>query len=663
MAEEIFQSGGRTRVDRRSSFVRRIEQRIPENYVTRFNFESYKAMRMMGIKMETDFSELSAENKKLTQMMMPFLIDHGCMGRLEGLNPVPEKFVKAREDLVYDNRPLDPIPVMSDAVVPFIVKNNELAFTSIDGEGIYSHNEVSNLEADRAIRRMLIRLKNDPTLSSGDTVNDAVIRFKGDHFIIARRKFRNDEQGALERDVERVSESLDLRTLPEEEAHKLTSFRIDQNGRTLLDIVRMYRDEAVINDETIKPRETHGKLQNRLNKISELHPELKTLTAMIESRQPDEQSTLIGILEESLFDPRLQEVADKYKKKGLNVHVYKDMADMQNHIIEDESGFAKVDLASSLKSINSEKGFSEDAGDAFLTAIYDRMIGQLKQEIPNLTDVTTMRRSGDFYFIEEKMSCGDMANAFLKMFHEAPYAIIRKNTRANAKNKFTVSFVKTPPEYMDDNSYILPLMPIVGVDHDIRLQKIDPGTEIPTADAIRVANEMTFSSRVKVMDEEVRNMRPRLMSERLDKLRAADIEFMLFKMMNPTDHKRGLLRLRKLLNATDQDIKDMTELLNQVNMMAGEGASSSRRVNVISDLLRSKDDWVRRYANKIFDLTLDVISRQPYKSNHNGISTHTVETAISDKEEVNRLLDRTKVAESDEITALRGKLKRLINRK
>lgn len=661
-------------LDRRSGYVRRAEQRIPETFLTRFNFEAYKALKMVGLKLEGNFNELSIDNKRLVERMMPFVIDQGCMGRLDGLNPLPEEFIKADEKLYYDNRPLDPVAVMSSAVMPFLVKNKSLVFGSVDGEGIYSHNEVSNLEADRAIRRMLVHLRNGGLFIYGPNENNgnAIVRFKGDHFVVAWNKLWGEKtDDRLKKIIDQEIERLKIENIEGNNIGKLASFRINERGELLLDSVRMHREDSEISEETVQSFKFEGSLKVRQKRIVETHPEQESLIQMIASRSEEEQEALTGILEESLFDPRLQGVVDKYNKlfkaRGVRIQAFKEISDLQNHIIAEQSGFAKLDLASSLKSINSEMGFGEEAGDQFLMSLFDQMVKRLGDNLPRLEKVNVVRRWGDFYFVDDRENCDNIARQLLMMFQETPYAIIKKNKKGS-KEKYAVSFVEKPPIEIDDSVYVLPLMPIVGLDENVRLHKIEPGTESITADSMRFANEIMFSARMKAVDEEVRNLRPRLIGERLESMDAVDIEFVLFKMFNPTDVKRGLVRLRKLLNAGDEDIKIMITLKEKIIDKVGEHAGSSARINVLREMIareqelikketvgisgledrikamerfkESGNSYVNLYLNTMFDLINKIVSRQPLIVNHNGIRTRTITDVMNEQEEIQTILRR-----------------------
>lgn len=179
------------------------------------------------------------------------------------------------------------------------------------------------------------------------------------------------------------------------------------------------------------------------------------------------------------------------------------------------------------------------------------------------------------------------------MFQETPYAVITKNKKGSQK-KYKISFVEKPPVNIDSSIYVLPLMPIVGLDEDVRLHKIESGTDLITADNMRFANEVMFSSRMKTVDEEIRNLRSRLVGERLEKMDPVDIEFVLFKIFNPIDVKRGLVRLRKLLNATDEDIQVMIDLREKIIKEVGGERYSSDRVIVLRKMMMEENQLIKK---------------------------------------------------------------------
>jgi len=529
-------------------------------------------------------------------------------------------------------------------------------FASLDGEGIYGHNEVSSLEADRAIRKMLHAVKKQ--FAKAQATNSIILRFKGDHFIIA------DE--SIDPNIDYFIKSIQIENLKPDELKALSSFRVSSTGEILLDVVRMHKENAELTEASVKPSEESKNIYKKISRLKQYHPELKNLLSLISEKPEEEALILLGVLEESLFDPRLQKIAEKHTKKGFKVRVYNDMMDMQNHVVSDDSGLLKVDLASSLKSINGEKGFAEEAGDLFLTSVYDRMLTTLQEKKLNIEHVTNLRRWGDFYFIDDKGTCAQISRTMLKMFNETPYAVIKKNI--GKKEKFEISFVKTPPEKLDQDTFVLPLMPIVGLDEAVKLQPIEEGTDILTADAIRINNEITFSTRLKVMDEEIRNMRPRLVSERLDKLQAVDLEFMLYKLFNPNDKKRGMVRLRKLLNASDAQIKKMQNLMEKINSKVPSESMTWERVNLIQEMMKSDSRDIRTYTNLMFDLTIKIVRKETYQKNHNGIKTLTVEGANTEEQEISFILDRLKPPEpteddKKEILKIRAGLLNLSNKK
>ncbi|MCL4363723.1 hypothetical protein M1328_00620 [Patescibacteria group bacterium] len=645
-----------TAKDQRRHLLLRPEQKIPDEYKKAFSFETFKALRMAGIKLgEADeFLQLSREDARLVEAMMPYTIDHGCLNYLEPLHPLPKDYDKKRPDLSYDNGVLDPVPVLSSSVLPYLAQNGELNFASVDGEGIYSHNEVNNLEADRVIRKMLLALKNQFALAQA--TRSSILRFKGDHFVVV------DEN--VKPDINYFIDKVRLDRFDARSAEKFTGFRIDPSGRILLDAIRMHEEKTEINERTVTPFEKSKDIKSRSNRLLKNHPELKYLVDLIGGKDQNEADILLGIVEGNLFDPRLQKVAEKYDSKNFKVRVFNDMEDMQNHVVSDNSGFVKFDFASSLKSVNAEPGFGEKAGDAVLTGIYDQMLKTIRKKLPAVKEITGLRRWGDFYFIDEKGTCGDIARTLLEQFGNTPYLLIKKTD--DKHEKFHVSFIKKPPRQLGSDSYIIPLLPIVGIDEEIRLQHIDRGTDISTADAIRTANELTFSTRLKVVDEEIRNMRARMISERLDKLDAVDIEFILFKMMNPDDSKRGLVRLRKLLEASDDEIAQMKSLLDDIKSKADGAPSSRKRVEVIREMIKNGSASLNGYLNLLFDATRRMISREEYKKYHNGVRTLTSEGAIAEVEDIKKkeeadLLSRTKPSTNPDLYAMESIRKRLTN--
>jgi hypothetical protein len=563
---------------------------IPEKSRHVFQMEARKAINYCGIDIgvqdEDPLGKLTPENQRLVDAMMPFIFDHGCMNRLRPLSPVPEKYsIIDGRDLKFNNEGLDAIPVLSAAVLPHFVKNNRLAFVSVDGTGIYGHNGLSAHNADRAIREMLGILNE---VSVGQT--SGTIRYKGDLFV--RYKYvhsydnREDATKDLKKELKRVLDKSDLEKLKDEDASKITSFRVNPNGEIILDVVRMHEGEDPINTKTIRQPEVIGTLEERMQKLSDLHPEIGDLVEQIRGRKDQkEQSTLISILEESLYDPRCQKVADKYVKKykedGFEVMAFQDMRDLQVHMASRNAKLMKLDVPTTLKSINGESGFAENAGDDVLSAIYDNLLDQIKNQIPKsagILNVDSLRRWGDFYFVDEQANLEQISRAVLKFYHEHPYIKIKRIEGPSNKEfvyeendnvRFEVEFVKEPPEEYDKDTMVLPLMPIVAMDETIQLRTFDEWTEESRAREIMESNDKNFSTSINLLDDEARDMRARLVSERIGKitpekrtgdLKPEDVEFLLFKLYDPEDPKRGLPRLNKQLKATPQQIAKMTEL-------------------------------------------------------------------------------------------------------
>lgn len=635
-------------IDRRNSYLKRPEQRIPEIFLRTFYYETYKVLRMLGINLEDSFEELSIDNERLVQRMMPFIIDRSCMAPLDGLNPFPKEFTKVDERFYYDNQPLYPVPVISSAVLPFFVKTGNFVFSSVDGENIYSHNLVSHLEGDRALRRMLSYLRKK--LFNCDFIRDnqkVIVRFKGDKFVIVSTKLPEDETNHLDNQIRQVIDSLKTENVNKEDIGQLASFRINEEGILVLDLVRMHQEDSEISERTVQAFKFKGDFNARQRKIIETYPEQSSLIEMIALRTTDEQEVLTGILEESLFDPRLQRVVDIYnyllrrKSGNIRIRVFTEIDYMQNHISANQSGFLKLDLASSLKSVNSEIGFEEEAGDQFLTSLFNKIIGRLSN-LPRLKEINVVRRWGDFYFIDDKENYNDIAIELLMMFRETPYAVIKKN-REGSRKKFTISFVKEPPVDVDNSVYVLPLIPVIGLDEDIKLQRIESGTDFITADYMRHANEVTFSTRMKVVDREIAVLRLRAIGERLERMNPFDIEFILFKMFNPADVKRGLARLKNLLNATNEDIQIMIDLQKILNHQVGNDSSSSARVNAIMKIKTIKtyeSMLLTLYLNTMFNLINKILSLQSLIVEHNGVRLMTVNDAANLQEENEKYLDR-----------------------
>lgn len=615
----------------------RMMEKIPKGEMWKLRGETHKALVMSGIKMERYLEDLDKKDAELIDSMMPFTLDNGSMYPLKPLLPLPEKYNRAKETLEYDNSELPPIPILSAAVAPYILAQSGTIARSVDGTGIYGHNEVAGLEGDRAIRKLLTTF----THNISNLPSNSVIRWKGDLFLVVHDevidKLGEKKFSSVVREATIRTEEPD-RYLNSAEQNRLASFSLTDKG-IVLDTARMHYTEDEVKKEDVAKKIERGPVRARITTLESLHPELKSLIQLIKQKPEKERSTLIGIIEGKLYDPLLQPIINSINKEGFELRAYMDAQDIQYHLQANNSALTKLEIASTLKTINSEGGFGEIAGDAFLCAIYKKVVQEVQQQIPELKQLTTLRRWGDYYFVEDKDTSKKIGQILLKTFQEAKYAKISRKNDLNQLDSYNVEFVRTPPA-MNSDELLIPVLPIIGIDEGIKLYPIESGTDDNTAAALRLSNEMIFSARMKTLDEEVKKLRPRLILERLENPKTEDIEMILFHILNPIDPKRGIPRLRNIFKATDEDMRTLTKYVEMINSGLQTTNKSSLRERVIA-MEQNSGVTQRVVLETLLKLSGEIVQYEDYFHRHNEVSVYTGEMVNATfEEEIDNVMKR-----------------------
>jgi hypothetical protein len=608
----------------------RAENLIKSTELESFRSTAAKALKMAGV-LESKSEEggaLNPETAKLIDAMIPFMFDHGSRKVLPAVVPLPTPDEIAIEGLRYINEELPPIPVLSSAVLPYIIGADK-RLVSIDGTGVYSHNEISGLEADRALRRLLTTLVDAHT----KTNSEVVARFSGDLFVIVSQ---DEGQESILPQVRRHLESIESGRNFAWERNFLASFRRGENGQIVLDIARMHVSDPQITKQQIERPKPNESLTKRISRLKANHPELDNLIKLIQAEPLGSRGVLLGIVESSLYDRLLQGVAEKNSTDDFRVRVFTDSEDFTEHLTKNNIKLGKLDIASVLKTANGEPGFGEKAGDALLICVFEMMVNQIKVKFPDINEVSVMRRWGDYFFADNLENLQSIGKELLMRFKRTPYAVIRP--KPGKTEEFTVKFVDRPPEVQPgEKMLIIPLMPMFAVDREINIVPIDPGTDKATAVMMKDLNDRQMGTRMKVIDDSLRHTRGRIILEFLENATAPLVDFLLFKSFNPQDKKRGLPRLRGDWKASEDQIENLLQLQQQVvkDLAPENAAKMSERVAIMPVSL------MNRIVGAFHRLAANVVKGQSFHRIENGVEILTYETVKAMDEDTDRLLART----------------------
>jgi GGDEF domain-containing protein len=451
---------------------------------------------------------------------------------------------------------------------------------TVDGSGIYSHNEFSALEGDRVIRKLLLKfqsLTQDKAYNSeGEGYH--LIRWKGDEFLIVKS---SHERGPDTANVQNLTQHIQ-RIIGDKSG--LASFRIGKGGVELIP-AEMHLSEDQIKQSDITEKKSKGVLVDRIHQLRRLHPELQFLLHTIKGLDESKQDTLIGIIEGSIYDPLLQPIATHLTEKTkTRVNVLNNIRDLQSHIETTQGVLTKIDIASTLKTLNSEPGFGNDAGDAFIQTIFQKMTEEIIERSPQFIDeLNTMRRWGDYYVVSDKKGSEQMMQSINHFFTANPYVVVRAEQGDEGK-KFTVSFTDDPNKERGEGKLILPLMAIIGTDVHINLRDTSQ-MNTGQRENFMYANAQMLGQCMKLLDDEIRDARPEALAIRFQRGFPEDMEFVTHKMLNPTDEKRGTPRLKSIFLASDEELEVLKDL--HTSLFSG-CASTAERVERIFKLKEAK---------------------------------------------------------------------------
>lgn len=523
------------------------------------------ALAILGIKLDRKIEN----DAMLISQMMPYVLDHGSMNPLPGHSYLP-KIDRNEDDLEYDNRILESIPVYSSVMAKLILSGRkDYEALWVDGENIYSANRVSQLEGNRVIRKSISDIQSQIPES-------LIFRFDGDGFFVARKKSKKaklfaDVYGAIERldgDQIRLQAVASLYKIAEDLiALRPARLHLKSSTDSLLTERFSYKGDLI---------------EKRIIRLINHHPELSRALELIKGKKPAEQDTLLTIIEGSVFDPILQTIAERVSdKENRKVEVFRDAYDYSEHLAGREVHLVKFDFTSVLKSLNDDFKGGYFAGNAYLEEMYSQIIGKIiksffengQGEHPQ----GSFRRWGDLYVeFDAGINPEKIKEEFTTFFVANRYLKVKKTD--NGHQSFVGEFCLDPGE--DEGDLIIPLLPVVAITENLRFE----ATHVDEKDrsAAQNRNLSRLGTALGRLEEKAQAGKTSVIEERLQDPRCNrhDVLFICNHTLNAWDEKRGLPRLTDDFGATTEEIDQIKQHYHSHAVFEGKHIVNNGEKNI-----------------------------------------------------------------------------------
>lgn len=427
-------------------------------------------------------------NEDLINIFAPRMFNPGMVRVLQ-----PVDLPKSLQSLPYDNDPLPGIPVFSSGMARPLIDAGYKVLAMVDVGRLYDVNqipEVGEKLGDRVLREVAKGLvEGFPRCK--------VVRWGGDEFLVLGQ------------------EDLDPRQFTKVVTHiKAKPCFYQTNNETASKISLNQKPEPDF--PSLMVEHNGGKIQDRIEFLIKLHPEVTPALKGLETRTEEQQKKLLYLFEQIFFDPILQKQVEIV---GKTIHIYHDPTDFAEHLMGEKTpqqALIRMEIPGVLKAINDERGFGYNAGNAFIIFMFQNIVDSLEKN--GLTSINMLRRGGDFFLaIPQGVRVKEVEEALSASFQKEHYKALSNN-----------------------KNMVLPCVSVV-VTEELHFEQHQTGQE-----KIAHFHEVMGKIGKAIWGETVKKLWGYYYDEgRNPYLDDNDWNFLARYLLNPYD-KRGILRLRKL---------------------------------------------------------------------------------------------------------------------
>ncbi len=498
---------------------------------------TWRVLRRVGL-------DLTPEDSDLVRELIPFVIDPEFLYTIPPLESLPprDRVGMPFDAIRYQNLPLDPVPVLTSALAPLLVSQEaDIDAQFVDGQNVYGANRFERHEGRRLLRRAVGFLHDE---MSADGAAFDIIAFESDGFLIARRRV----PGAvpLEEVVRRIIARMTGAEVDAAEwppiRDRLATFFVRAHGAVLAPAA-VFQESKHDLDFLLTQREiqARGTLEERRGRLQGRADGLSSLLAQIARRPAREQEIVLALVEYRMYDPVLQGVTERLDERTYRVTAFRSPAELLARVRHRSIVCFHVEVVSLLKSINEHPLGGYLAGNEALRAIYALLATTIQRAlrtsgVVHRYDIYTVRRWGDFYVTLDRdvVEACDIRGAIEDAFAFARYVVIEKR-EPNVETPYAATLVTAAPSAAPSR-IVMPLIPVVT-----------RGATL-SDDLLSMPIEQPGHHKRSAIDK------------RLDSTTTPDLDvsFLADWTLNACDPNRGIPRLVDLMQASDDDVQELS---------------------------------------------------------------------------------------------------------
>jgi len=506
---------------------------------------------------------LTPEDNDFVHDLIPFVIDPEFLHRIPPLESLPSRnsVCMPVDGIRYQNVALDPVPVLSSVLAALLVaQENDVDVQFVDGQNVYGANVFERHEGRRLLRRAIGFLHDE--MAADGTAFD-IIAFESDGFLIARRRVPG--AAPLEDKVRRIIARMTGAEVQAEEwpaiRDRLATFFVRAHGTVLAPAAVCQESkhdlELLLTQREIEAR---GTLEERRARLQGRSEGLSSLLEAIARRPVHDQEIVIALVEYRMYDPVLQTVTERLDERTCRVTAFRAPGELLARVRHRSIVCFHVEVMSLLKSINEHPLGGYLAGNEALRAIYVLLATTLQRVlrtsgVEHEYDIYTLRRWGDFYVALDRdvVDACDIRGAIEDAFAMARYIVIEKR-ETNAETPYAATLLATAPAAAPSR-IVVPLIPVVSRDAELSDDLLSMPIEQPGHHKRSAIDKRLYSTTVPDLD----------------------VAFLADWTLNACDPNRGIPRLVDLLQASDDDVQELSQHYERYVNRRGKTQSRIRR--------------------------------------------------------------------------------------